>query len=132
MGRSRIFGYVLSAAERKRRQRDWEKTQRERAAFKREKPPHNVTSELSEKPSVSAPPDPPSLSTTTDVTISASLNPSSIITGFDRLICNFCRKRWGEVEHMLIIAGRNAHGIITVCDECSKDAENIERHDIEV
>jgi hypothetical protein len=52
-------------------------------------------------------------------TASAPLNP----TGWNRLICCFCRKSYGEVEHMLIIAGRKGHGILAVCDQCSNDTE---------
>jgi hypothetical protein len=49
---------------------------------------------------------------------------TSNVTTFDYLVCNFCRKKWGEVDHMLIIAGRKAHGVVAVCNECSPDEEN--------
>jgi hypothetical protein len=49
---------------------------------------------------------------------------TSNVTTFDYLVCNFCRKKWGEVDHMLIIAGRKAHGVMAVCNECSPDEEN--------
>jgi hypothetical protein len=68
----------------------------------------------------------PPWATTESVTsnVTASLNVTSNVTAFDRLVCNFCHKEWGEVDHMLIIAGREARGVIAVCNECSKDEED--------
>jgi hypothetical protein len=129
MGRRPITwrGRAMTAAERKQRQRDGERAKRAQAefAFTREEEQrrrataqvtkqeaHIVTAQVTEQTSHSV---------TSQVTVSASLNPTSTITGFDRLICNLCRKKWAEVEHMLIIAGRNGHGIVAVCNECSNE-----------
>ena len=65
-----------------------------------------------------------SLNVTSNVT--NSLNPPSTVTVSDDLVCNFCRKKWGEVDSWLIIAGRKARGVIAVCYECQKDAEDAE------
>jgi hypothetical protein len=119
MGRRPISIFPMTAAERKQRQREREKAKRDQAALAFDRPqepaPNTVTSQVTKQPSDTV---------TSNVTISAPLNVRSSITVFDRLICCFCRKPWGAVDHMLIIAGRNAHGVVAVCDACMKDAED--------
>jgi hypothetical protein len=75
---------------------------------------------------------PPASATAVTSAVTPPLNVTANVTAFDRLVCNFCRKRWGEVEHMLIIAGRNAHGVVAVCNECSKDdvTEDVTQDDV--
>jgi hypothetical protein len=59
------------------------------------------------------------LNVTSNVT--NSLNVTSTVV--DCLVCNFCRKKSGEVGHMLIFANRADRSVIAVCDECLKDCE---------
>jgi hypothetical protein len=53
--------------------------------------------------------------------VTDGLNVTFDVTVFDDLVCCLCPKRWGEVDHMLIIAGRKARGVVAVCNECSQD-----------